>query len=374
MSTELHSDFQPAAIQTWWPNPALPRLISGPCSAETEAQVLETARRIKVQGKAQYLRAGIWKPRTRPNSFEGVGEIGLEWMQAARAETGLPITTEVATAAHVEACLKHGFDMLWIGARTTVNPFSVQEIADALQGVDIPVLVKNPINPDLQLWIGALERIYNAGIRKLAAVHRGFSYYGKSIYRNKPMWEIPIALKAHFENLPIICDPSHISGRRDLLQPVAQKALDLGMDGLMLESHITPDEAWSDAKQQITPEKLTELIDALNVRSVVLDDPAFANELHALRSRIDKIDEEIIQLLGQRLQVTREIGLYKKDHHITVLQLERWKEIVQSRTAWAKELGLTDEFIERFLEQLHKESIRNQTWLMNNGMKPTNES
>lgn len=366
MSQKVHTALNPATLDQWWPGTSLPRLISGPCSAETREQVLQTAQRIKATGKAQMLRAGIWKPRTRPNSFEGVGEVGLQWMVEAREITGLPIITEVATAAHVELCLKHGFDALWIGARTTVNPFSVQEIADALKGVNVPVLVKNPINPDLQLWIGALERVEHAGIANLAAVHRGFSYYGKSVYRNKPMWEIPIALMSEFPNLPVFCDPSHISGRRDLLLPVAQKALDLGMHGLMLESHITPDEAWSDAKQQITPEQLADLIVSLNLRTAQTDDAEFASELQSLRAQIDKIDEEIVQLLGNRLEISRLIGKYKKEHNITILQLERWKEILATRSAWAKERSITEEFIEKFLEQLHKESIRHQTSQMNN--------
>lgn len=360
-----HASLPIEPLQSWWPSADLPRLISGPCSAETAPQVLETARRLKATGRVHLLRAGIWKPRTRPNSFEGVGEIGLEWLRAAKEETGMLTTTEVATAAHVDLCLKYGVDVLWIGARTTVNPFSVQEIAEALRGVDIPVIVKNPINPDLQLWIGALERIHGAGIRKLAAMHRGFSHYGKSMYRNQPMWEIPIALKAHFPHLPILCDPSHICGRRDLLAAVSQKAMDLGMDGLMLESHITPDEAWSDARQQITPEALDALIAALNIRAATSEDPIFANELQALRARIDKLDEEVIQMLGQRMALAREIGEYKKEHHITILQLERWKEIMSTRSVWAHELGLTDDFVQKFLEQLHKESIRHQTQVMN---------
>jgi chorismate mutase len=286
-------------------------------------------------------------------------------MQRAKQETGLPIITEVASAAHVELCLKHDFDMLWIGARTTVNPFSVQEIAEALRGVDIPIFVKNPLNPDLQLWIGALERIHRAGVKNLATIHRGFSHYGKSMYRNQPMWEIPIALRTLFPEMPIFCDPSHICGRRDILAQVAQKALDLGMDGLMLESHITPDEAWSDAKQQVTPLRLEELVRNLNVRSASLHDVVTDNDLHALRAQIDKIDEDILHLIANRLSVSEEIGRYKKEHQITILQVDRWKEIVQTRTEWANELGLTPDFIEKYLEQLHKESIRRQTHVMN---------
>jgi chorismate mutase len=354
-----------APSTTWWPASQKPFLISGPCSVETEEQLMQTATQLAIGKKVHVMRGGIWKPRTRPDSFEGVGEVGLMWMAQAKKETGLKIATEVANAEHVELCLKYGFDMLWIGARTTVNPFSVQEIAEALRGVDIPVLVKNPVNPDLQLWIGALERIQRSGITKLAAIHRGFSHFGESIYRNKPMWEIPIALQTQFPQLSIFCDPSHICGRRDLLLPVAQKAMDLGMDGLMLESHIAPDQAWTDAKQQVTPQALFELLDQLHVRVVSTNDVGFTNELHSIRSRVDKIDEEIIQLIGQRMQVTEELGYYKKEHNITILQVERWKEIIETRTMLAEKLGISQEFIDKYLEILHKESIRTQTRAMN---------
>lgn len=361
MENHLHT----IPVRDWLKSPFQPLLISGPCSVETEEQFVETAKLLAATGRVNLLRGGLWKPRTRPNSFEGVGAIGLEWMVRARAETGLKLTTEVATAEHVELCLKHGIDVLWIGARTTVNPFSVQEIADALKGVDIPVIVKNPVNPDLQLWIGALERICQSGITKLVAMHRGFSHFGDSIYRNKPMWEIPIALKTQYPQLSIFCDPSHICGRRDLLLQVAQKALDLGMDGLMLESHLTPDQAWSDAKQQVTPHALVDLLDQLQVRATSTDDRNFVNELHALRSRIDKVDEEIIQLIAKRMNITQELGRYKRDHNITILQVDRWKEIIDTRTMLADKLGLTREFIMHYLEQLHKESIRTQTRIMN---------
>jgi len=365
LNKESNIELNIKPLESWWPGSTLPNLISGPCSAETEQQVLETARQLAATNRVHVLRAGIWKPRTRPNSFEGVGEIGLEWLKKAKEETGLLTTTEVANAQHVELCLKHGVDILWIGARTTVNPFSVQEIADALKGVDIPVLVKNPINPDLQLWIGSIERINAAGITRLGAIHRGFSYYGESIYRNKPMWEIAIALKAQFPNLPIFCDPSHISGRRDLLLSVAQKAMDLGMNGLMLESHIDPDKAWSDAKQQITPEKLVELLEGLYVRNNNTDNIVFTHQLADLRKKIDHIDEEVIRLLGERMKIAEAVGEFKKENNVTILQLDRWKEVVKSRSAWAREMGLTEEFIEKYLEQLHKESIRTQTRVMN---------
>lgn len=362
---------QIAPIENWWPGEMQPFLISGPCSAETEHQVIETAKRLAKTGRVHLLRAGIWKPRTRPNSFEGVGEIGLTWLKKAKEETGLPTTVEVATAQHVELALKHGVDVLWIGARTTVNPFSVQEIADALKGVDIPVMIKNPINPDVQLWLGAIERVNNAGIKKIAAIHRGFSFLGESVYRNKPMWEIPIALKTLHPEIPIICDPSHISGRRDILLSVAQKGMDLGMAGLMIESHITPDEAWSDAKQQITPEALDLLIEQLAVRNNDAPQDIVDDDLLILRKKIDSIDERIIQLLSERMKIAEAIGEYKKEKNITILQVERWKDIVKTRSEWAKELNLSEEFTMKYLEQIHKESIRAQTRVMNNEKKTT---
>jgi len=353
-------------VQNWLNQTASPFIISGPCSVETPEQLLETALGLKETQKVNVLRGGIWKPRTRPNSFEGIGELGLKWMQQVKVETGLPVMTEVATGEHVELCLKHNIDMLWIGARTTVNPFSVQEIADALKGVDIPVFVKNPVNPDLQLWIGALERIQGAGITKLAAIHRGFSIHGSSIYRNKPMWEIPIALRSLFPNLGIICDPSHICGRRDLLQQVSQRAMDLGFDGLMIETHRNPNDAWSDAEQQLTPDAFDRLMESLQFRQANSADLTVANDLQSLRSKIDKIDEEIIALFGDRMKITEEIGLYKKQYGITIFQLERWQEIMSTRSLLATKIGLTEEFISKFLEQLHKESIRTQTRVMNN--------
>jgi chorismate mutase len=352
-------------IESWWYSTNKLRLISGPCSAETEEQVFETASKLKLSGQVDLLRAGIWKPRTRPGAFQGVGEIGLEWLARVRRELQMPVTTEVANANHVELCLKYGIDVLWIGARTTVNPFSIQEIADALQGVEIPVIVKNPLNPDLQLWIGAIERLQDAGITKIIAMHRGFSYYGKGLYRNKPMWEIPIALKSEMPHLPVFCDPSHITGKRELLLQVAQKALDLGMSGLMLESHPDPDNAWSDARQQVTPDGLISLIDQLNIRSVENFDPILQNKLASHRSEIDKLDEEIIQLIAQRMKIAEGIGDYKREHNMTIFQLDRYMEIMKTRSSMAKDLGLSDDFIRQFLEQLHKESIRTQTKIMN---------
>lgn len=354
-------------VEDWLSADSNPIIIAGPCSAETEEQLHTTVDRIVAAQKVQLLRAGIWKPRTRPYTFEGVGEEGLKWLKDAGERVGLPVTTEVANAQHVEACLKAGIDVLWIGARTTVNPFSVQEIADALQGVDIPVIVKNPINPDLQLWLGAIERVRDAGIEKVAAMHRGFSFYGESVYRNEPRWEIPIALKTLLPEIPIFCDPSHIAGRRDLLQMVSQRAMDLGMVGLMLETHMDPDKAWSDAKQQVTPERLSEIISALEIREENSPDKSFIDRLSELRCKIDDIDEEIIALIARRMGVAKEIGKYKKENGVTVLQLERWKEIVKTRNFWGESLGLSEEFLDKYLEQIHKESIRTQTEIMNEG-------
>ncbi len=353
------------SLSDWMKPSTHPHLIAGPCSAETEEQLHETIEGLSKTNNVSLVRAGIWKPRTRPNTFEGVGEIGLKWLKDAGTQYNLPVATEVANAQHVEACLKAGIDVLWVGARTTGNPFSVQEIADALKGVDIPVMVKNPINPDLQLWIGAIERIREAGISKLAAMHRGFSFYGESVYRNEPRWEIPIALKTMFPDLPVFCDPSHISGRPDLLQMVSQRALDLGMVGLMIETHRDPKNAWSDARQQITPSRLRELIDSLEIREEGAGDQEFIDQLQSLRGKIDDLDEQILELVAKRMGLAEEIGEYKKQNGVTILQLERWKEIMKSRQFWGQSLGLSEEFLNRYLEQIHKESIRTQTKVMN---------
>lgn len=338
-----------------------PFIISGPCSAETEDQVMTTAILLSKTNKVDVLRAGIWKPRTRPNSFEGIGTQGLEWLKKASKETGLPVTTEVANAHHVEECLKAGIDMLWIGARTTVNPFAVQEIADALQGVRIPVMIKNPINPDLGLWMGAIERIYRSGIREITAIHRGFSSANKSKYRNKPMWEIPIALKAEFPNLPIVCDPSHIGGRRDLISPISQRAFDLGFTGLMIESHVTPDDAWSDAKQQITPTVLAAVLSNLEIKNKEIENPEFNHQLEVLRTDIDELDEELLRILGKRMALVKEIGLNKKKFNITPLQVERWKEILDTRTKIGSEINLSTSFINKLFNAIHNESLDKQT-------------
>ncbi len=342
-----------------------PVVISGPCSAETEFQVLETAIRLAKTGKVDMLRAGIWKPRTKPGNFEGVGEDGLPWLQKARDITGLPFTVEVATGKHVEQALKHGVDILWVGARTTVNPFSVQEVADALKGVDVPVLVKNPINPDLQLWLGGLERIEKSGIKKLGAIHRGFSNFGNTEYRNAPMWHIPIELKRLMPELPVICDPSHICGRRDTLLEVSQKAIDLDYDGLMLESHIDPDKAWSDAKQQITPEQLSEMMGKIVWRHETSQKEEFLNALAKFREQINHIDDEILTLLGNRMKIAEQIGLYKKENNITILQTNRWNEILEKATVKGEKLGLTKDFILKHLDAVHLESINRQNRVMN---------
>ena len=342
-----------------------PIIISGPCSVESEAQVLETALAIAKAQKVSILRGGIWKPRTRPNSFEGVGAVGLKWLKQAGGAVGLPVATEVANAEHVEACLKNNIDMLWIGARTTVNPFSVQEIADALKGVDIPVFVKNPITPDINLWVGALERINAVGINKLGAIHRGFSSFEKSSYRNTPMWEIPIELKLICPEIPMICDPSHIAGDIELIPYVAQKAMDLDMEGLMIESHINPSIAKSDAKQQIEPLDLEKILNDLIIREKTSQSEEFINKLEQLRSIIDELDEELINKFSSRMSIIQKIGEYKHENNVTILQLERWEQILKNRSFLADKVGLSDDFIKKMLELVHQESIRVQTQVMN---------
>ena len=342
-----------------------PLIISGPCSAETEQQTIETCTRLAATGKVDMLRAGIWKPRTKPGLFEGIGTKGLPWLKKAKEMTGLPITVEVATAKHVEDCLAFDVDVLWIGARTTVNPFSVQEVADALRGVDIPVLIKNPINPDLELWMGGVERISKAGIKNIGLIHRGFSNYGNTEYRNAPMWHLPIEMKRRLPDMPLICDPSHIGGRRDVLQSLAQKSIDLDFDGLMIESHIDPDNAWSDAKQQVTPERLAELLDGLVWRQETTDKQEFLTALEKLRQQINHLDDEILQLISNRMAVAEKIGTYKKENNITILQPNRWSEIIDRGVAKGAKLGLTEDFIHKYLDAIHLESINRQNRVMN---------
>ena len=360
---KLDLNIQP--LSSWIKTGKEPLVIAGPCSAETEEQLVATAHLLAKTGRVTALRAGIWKPRTRPGEFEGIGSIGLEWLNRAKEETGLPTAIEVATAKHVEEALKAGVDILWVGARSTVNPFTVQEIADALRGVDVPVMVKNPVNPDLSLWIGALERINNAGITKLAAIHRGFSSHEKTAFRNEPMWDLAISLKTLAPHLPIINDPSHICGNRELLGYVAQKALDLDMQGLMIESHIDPSVAWTDAKQQVTPSALVELIERLTLRKPDVQGNDLKDKLTELRNQIDKIDDVVFQKMGERMQIVEKIGNYKKENGITILQVNRWDEILNKRVSYAKALNLSPEFAEKLLELIHSESIRKQTEIMN---------
>lgn len=357
-------------IEEWLPSTDKPLVISGPCSAESREQVLETARGLAKIPQVKVFRSGIWKPRTRPSSFEGVGNEGLKWLQDVKAETGLLTTVEVAKPAHIESALKHDVDILWFGARTVVNPFTVQELCEVLKGHDIPVLVKNPLNPDVKLWLGAIERLNKSGITKIAAVHRGFYFYKHALYRNQPMWEIPIELQRLVPGLPIICDPSHICGQRDLLQGVSQKALDLGMAGLMIESHIDPLHALTDADQQVTPQKLAELINNLQVRSIS-GTAEFETLLEQLRHEIDKIDAELIDILAKRMKIVEEIGQYKKENNITVLQIRRWADIIFDRLNIGSKLGLNKEFLLHMLQLVHKESIRKQEEIM--GLKEEEE-
>ena len=337
-----------------------PFVIAGPCSAETEEQVLTTAHQLADKGCHNF-RAGIWKPRTKPGGFEGHGEQALPWLKRVKEETGMLVTTEVATPRHVELCLKYGIDMLWIGARTSANPFAMQALADSLRGIDIPVFVKNPVNPDLELWIGALERINQAGIKKLGAIHRGFSSYDKKIYRNLPMWQIPIELRRRVPELPIICDPSHIGGRRELIAPLCQQALDLGADGLIVEAHCDPDRAWSDAKQQVTPDVLDYILSLLIIR----DEKMSTEGITQLRHQIDDLDNDLMDLLAKRMRVCREIGLYKKEHNMTVLQPTRYNEILDKRGAQGTLCGMDSDFIKRIFESVHEESVRQQMEIIN---------
>ncbi len=351
------------AIQPIFDKQKRPIVIAGPCSAESEEQVLTTARALAKQN-IDLFRSGIWKPRTRPNSFEGVGVVGLKWLKKVKEETGLKVTTEVANTQHVFEAMKAGVDVLWIGARTTVSPFMVQEIADALKGTDIPVLIKNPINPDLKLWMGAIERIAGAGISKIGVIHRGFSYHGQTKYRNVPRWQIGIDLKNQFPDIEIICDNSHICGRRDTLQMVAQKALDLNFDGIMTEVHPTPDEAWSDAAQQITPATFKTLVDSLVTRSTNSDDIEYQHHIDHLRQEIDELDGDIMNLLEQRMKIADKIGEYKKAKNIAILQSSRWRDILDSAVAQGKAKGLSKNFVETLYKAIHQESINHQEAVM----------
>jgi chorismate mutase len=345
-------------------NPDRPLIIAGPCSAESEEQVLDTARQLKAMN-VQIYRAGIWKPRTRPNSFEGVGSIGLEWLKLVQKEFGMKVSTEVANVKHVYEALRYGVDIIWIGARTSANPFAMQEIADALKGVDIPVFVKNPVNPDVDLWMGAIERIQGAGITRVGAIHRGFSTFDKTRYRNAPQWQLPIELRRKMPDIPMICDPSHIGGRRDILQEISQKALDLNYDGLIIETHCNPDKAWSDAKQQITPNELSKLLGKLVLRNVNTDNPVFLHTLEDLRQQIDKFDDELLTIIEERMKVAEKIGEYKKINNITILQPDRWQEILNKVLEKGKNRDLSDDFLIGLFKAIHQESINKQTRIMN---------
>ena len=336
-----------------------PLVIAGPCSAETEEQVLKIAHELK-ESDVSIFRAGIWKPRTRPGGFEGVGAIGLKWLQKAKAETGLLMATEVATAAHVQLALEHDIDVLWIGARTTVNPFAVQEVADALKGTDKIVLLKNPVNPDLSLWLGGLERLYNADIKKLGVIHRGFSTYEKTKYRNNPEWQIAIELQSRFPDLPLICDPSHITGKRDMIKDVSQQALDLNFDGLIIETHIDPDNAWSDAAQQVTPAALKQMFIDLKVRKETDEADDYNLRLAKLRTQIDEYDEKILEILGGRMKIADQIGVLKKEKNVAILQNKRWNEILGKMILDGEKKGLSEEFVLQLFKAIHQESINHQ--------------
>ncbi len=336
-----------------------PLIIAGPCSAETEEQVMETARALAARG-IKIFRAGIWKPRTKPGGFEGNGVKALPWLKRVKTELGMYTAVEVATAAHVREALAYDVDMLWIGARTSANPFAVQEVADALEGMDIPVLIKNPVNPDIDLWIGAIERIHNAGIRRIGAIHRGFSSFDKKIYRNLPQWHIPIELHRQLPNLPIICDPSHIGGRRELIAPLCQQAMDLNFDGLIVESHCNPEKAWSDAAQQVTPDVLDFILNTLVIR----DTTQTTENLSALRRQIDELDNSLLELLARRMRVSEEIGQYKKEHNMPILQSQRYDEILQNRISQAERMDMDGEFMKTVLVAIHEESVRHQQEIM----------
>lgn len=355
--TPMELELQPLALPC---DGGRPFVIAGPCSAETEEQVMTTATQLAAKG-CHIFRAGVWKPRTKPGGFEGNGEKALPWLKRAKEKTGMLITTEVATPEHVELALKYGIDLLWIGARTTANPFAMQALADSLRGTDIPVLVKNPVNPDLELWIGAMERINQAGLKRIAAIHRGFSSFDKKLYRNLPMWQIPIELHRRIPDLPIICDPSHIGGRRELIAPLCQQAMDLGMDGLIIESHCDPEKAWSDAKQQITPDMLDNILSLLVIR----DKSVTTEVINEMRKQIDELDNTIMEVLAKRMRICRDIGQYKKEHNMTVLQASRYNEILDKRGAQGALFGMSPEFVKEIFEAIHEESVRQQMEVIN---------
>ncbi len=358
----LKLDINP--IKAWLPHIDNPLLISGPCSLETEEQTLETARLLAKDKRVFVFRGGVWKPRTRPGSFEGVGSIGLQWLKKVKEETGLPVGTEVANAQHTEEALKAGLDVLWIGARSTASPFVVQEIADVVKGSNAVVMVKNPVNPDVQLWMGAIERINQAGIKNIVAIHRGFTPFRDTKYRNYPNWKTVIELKRTLPNLPIICDPSHIAGSREFLLEISQKAFDMGLEGLMIESHRDPSCAMSDAAQQLTPADLGKMLDKLVIRHENANNPDFENQLDVLRNRIDAIDSEMLELLASRVEIVKQIGKYKKDHNVTALQINRWTQLMENRVALGKNVNLNETFVKILFQLIHEDSVRMQTEIM----------
>ncbi len=357
-------DLEIRPIKEWLPNLNNPLLIAGPCSLETEEQTLETARMLAKDPRVFVFRGGVWKPRTRPGSFEGVGSVGLKWLQEVKKETGLPVGTEVANAQHTEEALKAGLDVLWIGARSTASPFVVQEIADVVKGTDAVVMVKNPVNPDVQLWMGAFERLSQAGIKNLVGIHRGFTPFRETKYRNYPNWKTFIELRRLMPNLPVICDPSHIAGKREYLFEISQKAFDMGMEGLMLESHRDPSCALSDKDQQVTPADLAKILDKLVIRSSSVNNKQFENQLELLRSRIDALDAELLEVLSSRMDIAREIGRYKKENNVTALQINRWTELMNSRLALGEKLNLNKTFVQILFQLIHEDSVRMQTEIM----------
>jgi chorismate mutase len=360
-------------LKSWGGHYKRPLIMAGPCSAETFDQLRETTKAICNLG-VNIIRAGVWKPRTRPNQFEGIGLSALKWIRDIKAEFNVEFAVEVANPQHVEESLYHGVDILWIGARSTVNPFTVQEIANSLRGIDVPVFVKNPINPDLSLWIGAIERLHQAGLNKIGAIHRGFSSYQKTRYRNVPQWRIPLDLKKAFTEIPLICDPSHIAGNRTMILELSQKAADLDFDGLMIETHREPDNAWSDAKQQITPSRLGEILEQLKFRNPTSRNKEFISHLEELREEIDHLDQELYEVIASRMKLVDQIGFYKKDNNVTVFQKNRWKEISESRHSWAEKLGLDPEFMDELFKMIHESSIRRQTLIMNQEIERTKDA
>jgi len=351
-------------IKHWLPQINNPLIIAGPCSLETEEQAMDTARQLAKDHRVFVYRGGVWKPRTRPGSFEGIGSIGLKWLQMVREETGLPVGTEIANAQHAEEALKAGLDVLWIGARSTASPFVVQEIADVVQGTDAVVMVKNPVNPDVQLWVGAFERLSRAGIKNLVAIHRGFTPFRETEYRNYPNWKTVIELRRLMPNLPIICDPSHIGGKREYLFDISQKAFDMGLDGLMIESHRDPSCALSDKEQQLTPADLAKLLDRLIIRNATTENKQFENQLELLRNRIDALDRELLETLSSRMEIARQIGQYKKDNNVTALQIGRFAELMEKRVKLGESLNLNPHLVQQLFQHIHEDSVRMQTEIM----------